>query len=168
MQVFHNDLILSATNLWNFNCRHRRALEIAEAQGKRKGPKRVDPPLEILFERGLEHEKAYVESLRTEGRDIVGLSDIKDADAAVARTLEAIRSGADVIVQAALRDGCWCGRPDAMLRVKMSSGLRTCTKSPIRSSLGRRVQEQSCSLDSIPRWLASHRAGVRNLFMSLL
>lgn len=112
MQVSGTELALSATDLSNFlSCRHRTALEIAEADGKRHRPKFDDPLLEILFKRGLEHEKAYVASLQTDGRQIVDLADVKNRDAAIARTLDAMRSGVDVIIQAALRDGRWYGRP---------------------------------------------------------
>ena len=72
-------LVLSATDLSNFlSCRHRTALEMAEAHGKRRRPKWDDPLLEILFKRGLEHEKAYVESLQAAGRRSVDLSDVKE------------------------------------------------------------------------------------------
>ena len=41
----------------------------------------------------------------------------------LARTLDLMRGGADVIVQAALGDGRWYGRPDVMRRVDRASGL---------------------------------------------
>ncbi|MGH8533002.1 MAG: hypothetical protein ACREV1_09850, partial [Gammaproteobacteria bacterium] len=84
-----------------------------------------DPLLDILFQRGLAHEKAYVDSLQADGQSIVNLADVKDRDAAVARTRDAMRSGADVIVQAALRDGRWYGRPDVMRRIEKPSSLDT-------------------------------------------
>ncbi len=124
MRLAGGDLILSATDLSNFlSCRYRTALEMAEAHGKQQRPRWNDPLLEILFQRGLEHERAYVESLRAGGRDVVDLADVKDLDAAVAQTLDTMRSGAGVIVQAALCDGRWYGRPDVMRRVEKPSGL---------------------------------------------
>src|SRR5437764_1838571 len=118
------ELVLSATDLSNFlSCRHLTALEMAAALGKRRRPHWDDPLLEILFARGLAHEKAYVTSLQAEGRQIVTLADMKERDAAVAQTLDAMRSGADVIVQGALRDGRWYGRPDVLQRVPKASGL---------------------------------------------
>ena len=119
-----NEIESSATDLSNFlSCRHRTALEMAEARGRRRRPKWDDPLLEILFKRGLEHEKAYVESLRSDGGKIISLGDLKERDAAVAQTLDSMRSGADVIVQAALRDSRWYGRPDVMRRVERPSDL---------------------------------------------
>jgi predicted RecB family nuclease len=116
-------LILSATDLSNFlSCRHRTALEMGEARGKHPLPWWDDPLRDILFQRGLEHEKAYVESLRAAGRDVVQLADLDSAEA-IARTLDLMRSGADVIVQAALGDGRWHGRPDVLRRVERPSAL---------------------------------------------
>jgi predicted RecB family nuclease len=117
-------LVLSATDLSNFlSCRHRTALEMAAARGTRRKPKWDDPLLDLLFKRGLEHEKAYVESLQADGRQIVSVAELKDPDAGVGQTLAAMRAGADVIVQAALREGCWYGRPDVMQRVEVPSEL---------------------------------------------
>ena len=74
MRAIGNALILSATDLSNFlSCRHRTALEMGEAQGKHKRPKWDDPLLEILFKRGLEHEKKYVQFLESAGRRIVDI-----------------------------------------------------------------------------------------------
>jgi uncharacterized protein len=112
-------LSLSATDLSNsLACRHLTGLDMSVALEGRKRPFRNDPLGDILAERGLAHEKAYVEHLKAEGRNVVDLSAIKDPEAATAATLEAMRAGQDVIVQAALLadDGRWYGRPDVLLR----------------------------------------------------
>jgi hypothetical protein len=111
-----SDQIVSATDLSNFlNCRHRTALELGEARGKRSRPYFYDPVLEALFARGLEHERRYVASLEAAGRRIVNLAEFRERTEAVGRTLDAIRSGVDVIVQGALEDANWSGRPDVLL-----------------------------------------------------
>jgi uncharacterized protein len=108
MRVIGTDLVLSATDLSNFlSCRHRTALEMAEAYGKRKRPYFHDPLVEILQQRGDDHEKAYVDLLRSGGRDVVDLNGITGREEAIRRTLEAMRAGAHVIVQGALADGRW-------------------------------------------------------------
>jgi hypothetical protein len=44
-------------------------LELAVVQGKREPPTWVDPVLKVLRERGLEHERGYVERLRAHSGD---------------------------------------------------------------------------------------------------
>ena len=124
MRVLPNELSLSATDLSNFlSCRHLTALNMAEAYGTRKRPMWEDPLFELLIKRGLEHEAKYVESLRTDGRRIVDLSDVKDREALLKQTLDAMRAGADVIVQGALCDGRWFGKPDVIQRLEKPSSL---------------------------------------------
>jgi len=124
MRVLGNELSLSATDLSNFlSCRHLTALDIAAAYSTRKRPIWEDPLLELLFKRGLEHEMRYVQSLRTDGRRIVDLSDVKDREALLKQTLDAMRAGADVIVQGGLSDGRWFGKPDVMQRLEKPSSL---------------------------------------------
>jgi predicted RecB family nuclease len=124
MRLSGSDLVLSATDLSNFlSCRHRTALEMAEVHGRLRRPRWDDPLLEILFKRGLEHEKAYVESLRAAGRDVVNLADLREPGPAIARTLDLMHAGTDVIVQAALGGARWYGRPDVMQRVDKPSAL---------------------------------------------
>ena len=134
-------LTLSATDLSNFlSCRHRTALEMAEALGKRRRPHWEDPLLEILFKRGLEHERAYVQSLQVDGLKIVDLADVKDRAAAIAQTLDAMVSGADAVVQGALGDGHWYGRPDVMRRVATPSRFGAWSYETVDTKLARETR----------------------------
>src|SRR5688500_9302908 len=126
MKLNGPNLELSATDLSNFlGCRHRAGLDLAVAYGGRKKPYvAADPLLELLWARGVEHEAAYVESLRASGRSITDLREYdQDRDEHVMKTLEAMRAGADVIVQGALRDGRWFGKPDVLRRTSKPSAF---------------------------------------------
>ena len=124
MHLLKHDLVLSATDLSNFlGCRHRTGLDLAVAYGKRERHYQDDPLLELLWQRGLEHEKRFVESLRGEGRTVVDLGSLDDPVERVAATLEEMVKGTDVIVQGALSDDRWFGKPDVMRRVARSSAL---------------------------------------------
>jgi predicted RecB family nuclease len=112
---------LSASDLSQFlNCRHLTALNLAVALGRRTPPSWVDPVLAILQQRGLDHERSYVDQLRADGLAITDLSETEGSDAVVS-TASAMRSGVDVIVQAALRNDRWFGRPDILRRVEKPS-----------------------------------------------
>ncbi|MEO7456542.1 MAG: TM0106 family RecB-like putative nuclease, partial [Gemmatimonadaceae bacterium] len=122
----HRDgtLTLSATDLANFlACRHRTAMEMEFATGLREKPKYDDPLLELLFQRGDDHEKAYVASIVASGRSVVDLSHIGAREQLLTATLAAMRRGVDVIVQGALANGQWYGKPDLLQRVPHPSAL---------------------------------------------
>ena len=112
-------LILSATDVSNsLACRQLTGLDMSVALGARKRPFRPDPLRDLLIARGLAHEKEYVDWLKGLGRDVLDLHVIKDPEEAASATLDAMRAGQDVIVQAALRDGRWFGLPDVLLKTR--------------------------------------------------
>ncbi len=114
---------LSASDLSQFlGCRHRTALDLAVAHGQREAPTWVDPVMLVLQQRGLDHERGYADALRAEGLVVIDLSE-HGGDDAVARTLDAMRTGTDVILQPVLRNGRWFGRPDVLRRVETPSGF---------------------------------------------
>src|SRR5689334_716140 len=116
------DLVLSATDLANFlGCRHKTALDMSVAYGKRDRPHVDDLLLDALRQRGKEHERRFVDTLRANGGSIVDLSSIDDTIEQIAETHEAMTKGVEVIVQGALDDGHWFGRPDVMCRVPKAS-----------------------------------------------
>lgn len=126
MRFSTGELVLSATDLTQFLCcPYGSALDMAVALKERTKPHWHDPLLEILIERGRAHEKAYVETLRAPGKTVVDLTDTRDPEEAVRRTLEAMRGGADVVSQGALRVGSWYGRPDVLEKVATSSAFGT-------------------------------------------
>ena len=115
-------LVVSATDLVGFlECDHLVTLELERARDERERPFRNDPQLDLLRQRGFDHERRYIERLRAEGRTVTELEhgpletpdDLRTAEAA---TLEAMRAGHDVIFQATFFDGRWRGHPDFLLR----------------------------------------------------
>jgi len=122
MHLRNGQLFVSPTDLAYFlSCRHRTALELSVAHGVRARPQWDDPLLEALFAMGLAHEREYVGALRERSRTVVDLSEVKDRNVAIDRTLAAMRDGADVVVQAALARGRWYGRPDILMKVDRPS-----------------------------------------------
>ena len=123
MRVIDSTLELSASDVSRFlGCRHRTGLDLAVALRQMTRPAWADPLLDILRERGLEHEKQYTEALRAKGLSVADLSG-DEGFQSVERTLEALRAGVPVIVQGSLRVGDWFGRPDVLRRVDAPSAL---------------------------------------------
>ena len=123
MRMSGTSIELSASDLSQFlGCRHLTALNLAVAQGLRAAPTWVDPVLMVLRQRGLDHERSYIDTLASEGLSVSNLSDCSD-DEAILRSADAMAAGLDAIVQPALRNGRWFGRPDVLRRVEMPSAI---------------------------------------------
>lgn len=134
-------LQLSATDLVDhLDCHHLTQLNLQVAHGARGKPELWDPSLEILWERGAAHERAYIQHLRESGREIVEIEGVGITPAFVEKTLEAMRGGADVIVQAALLDGIWSGRADVLLRVEAKSDLGDWSYEVVDTKLARQTR----------------------------
>lgn len=132
-------LDLSASDLSQFlGCVHRTALDLAVTHRLRVAPAWRDPAVEILQERGLEHERKYVDALRTRGA-VVDLSDRGGAEAE-AVTMALMAAGAPFVVQAALRDGAWFGRPDVLARVERPSVLGPWSYEVVDTKLARETR----------------------------
>src|SRR5580704_7645719 len=123
MRVSEGILDLSPTDLSGFlACRHKTALDMAAARGLREAPRWNDPAAAILQKRGQDHERRYAEELASRGLKIVSIEDYHGEEA-VRRTLEAMKTGADAILQGALREGGWFGRPDVLRKVSGPSAF---------------------------------------------
>ncbi len=122
VQILDEKLVLSATDLANhLGCSHLTQLARMAAEREIEMPRYKDDQLAVLEKRGLEHEAAYVDHLRSKGRTVVSLRDF-EGDAGK-RTVAAMREGSDVIVQAELADEGWRGRADFLMRVETASAL---------------------------------------------
>ncbi|MBV8227126.1 MAG: TM0106 family RecB-like putative nuclease, partial [Verrucomicrobia bacterium] len=119
MKLASGKIRLSATDLANhLGCRHLTSLDLAVALGTRDAPAWQSPDLQVLRERGMAHETAYLEHLKAQGAAIVDLQDVAIEEIAEAETIAAIKKGVDVIAQATLSDGRWFGRADVLRRVE--------------------------------------------------
>ncbi|WP_018158485.1 TM0106 family RecB-like putative nuclease [Thioalkalivibrio sp. ALE14] len=124
MQVNEGKITLSATDLVaHAACDHLTVLDWQQQTGQRAKPDYYDPLAEILRERGFRHESAFIQALTDHGLSVVPIDGVGITDEVVQTTREAMEAGAEVIVQAALRDGVWSGRADVLLRVDIPSAL---------------------------------------------
>ena len=139
MHLRGDKALFFATDLTNFiGCRHLTALERLAAHKLAKRPFFDDPMLEILRERGLEHERAYVRTLEASGKRVVEIN--KASPNAFDETLSAMRGGADVIVQARLEHGSWAGWADVLLRVHGASSYGTWQYEPVETKLAKETR----------------------------
>jgi predicted RecB family nuclease len=134
-------LVVSPTDLTNFiACRHLTQLDLAVALGELAPSALDDEALAVLRERGLAHERDYVEKLRAEGRSIVeiGSADLRQGER---DTVAAMRAGVDVIYQATFFDGVWRGHADFLeKRADRPSALGDWSYDVADTKLARRVK----------------------------
>jgi hypothetical protein len=115
---------LSASDLSNhLACRHLTVLDLDVATGGRSAPAWISPDAQILQERGIAHEEAYVEHLKSTGLVVVSFREFGNDEVLVAETFLAMQRGLDVIVQAAFGDKDWFGRVDVLRKVDRHSAL---------------------------------------------
>src|ERR1700722_3302601 len=156
MQQVGAKIRFSASDLvGHLDCHHLTALDAAVARGSLSKPKIWDPVLQTLVERGLAHEREYVETLRKSGVSVVEIAGGGINPSQVEQTLVAMRSGADVIVQGALLQGAWSGRADILRRVEVASDLGAWSYEVIdtklaRGARGATVLQLSLYADLIP------------------
>ena len=69
---------LTASNLADhLACKHLTGLDQRVRRGDLEAPHWQDPALELLKQRGIAHERAYVEHLRASGLEVDDLTDFK-------------------------------------------------------------------------------------------
>jgi len=128
MRLIDSELILSTSDLTKFvQCDHATFLDRATLHGTME-PLAHRPPsplAELISRKGEDHEQAFLQRLREAGKGIVAIEKRPwTADAlrrAESETIEAMRSGADYVYQAAFFDGRWAGYADLLERVDRPS-----------------------------------------------
>ena len=151
MQLIGGTPVFAATDLVGFlACEHLVGLELAAMAGLVDRPIRLDPEIDLIARRGLEHEARYLAGLESGGRRVTRI-DAGDHDAPAATrldglraaaeaTAEAIRRGDDVIYQATFFEHRWLGLADFLLRVEKPSALGEWSYEVVDTKLARHVK----------------------------
>ncbi|HEY2817100.1 MAG TPA: TM0106 family RecB-like putative nuclease [Casimicrobiaceae bacterium] len=133
-------IFLSPSDLNDYvECEHRTTLARQVALGEGERPHVADDGAKLLADKGTLHELDFLARMHDEGRNVVEISmdERWDFDAAAARTVEAMRAGADVISQATFVDDQWRGRADFLLRAPQNSKLGPWSYEPLDAKLAR-------------------------------
>src|ERR1700682_5262926 len=113
MQILAVRLLLSATDLVNFlGCRHATYLDLRDLTDPVELPEREAATV-LIFEKGIEHEKRHLATLRARGLSVVEVpGEGFDIAERTAFTREVMQGGTEVIYQAALVVPRWLGYAD--------------------------------------------------------
>lgn len=142
MNKVGTNIILSAQDLvGHLNCRHRTFQDLALANGQIAKPKIWnDPQLQLLRERGAIHEKNYIDQLKVPASEIVKIEGVDVTEESTKQTIEAMRSGKQIIVQGAFYHNGWCGRIDVLQRINTPSALGDWSYEVIDTKLSRETK----------------------------
>ena len=161
MEYVDGNVRLSAGDLVNhLACRHLTVLNSEVASGVRGASTDWDPTVALMRERGLAHERNYLQHLEDIGYRLTQIEGVGVNTAAVSATVEAMRNGADVIVQAALTGDRWAGRIDALLRVQNPSTLGDWSYEAVDTKLSRETKSSTILQLSLYSELVSGVQGV--------
>ena len=141
MDKVEETIRLSASDLVNhLACTHLTELNHEVAADLRTAPGDWDPTLELLRERGLVHEQAYIRQLKDAGAQVTYIDGAGLDAVTVAATLKAMQAGEEIIVQGALVEGRWGGRMDILRRVEAPSSLGGWSYEVIDTKLARETK----------------------------
>ena len=94
MQRVDGTLTFSPSDLQEFvDCEHLTRLQVRVSDGELTAPNRDDEELKLLRRKGIDHERAWLERLRSEGKSIVEIPERNDWTSAAEATEAAMRSG---------------------------------------------------------------------------
>lgn len=137
MRILDGQILYSATDLVRFaDCRHHIALDLIDL----KTPlTRTENSAEaaLLAAKGDAHERAYLQHLHDERGNVVEIPREQSLSRNVAATLSAMRQGAEVIYQAAVRDGDFAGHVDFLVRCDRPSKLGNYSYEVVDTKLAR-------------------------------
>jgi predicted RecB family nuclease len=163
MKLHLDKPLYSATDLLNFlSCTHATVLDIEVMGGSLAASNgREDEYLAILSEKGLQHERRYLEKLRAQGKSVVEIEKTDDTEAMVEQTRQAMRDGADVIFQGALTAPGWHGYSDFLLKVDTPSDLGAWSYEVADTKLARSAKPKHVVQLCVYSEMISREQGVR-------
>jgi predicted RecB family nuclease len=141
MQILAGSLLLSARDLINFlGCRHATYLDLRHLTDPVEILER-DAATVLIFQKGREHEKRHLASLKARGFTVVEVAgEGFDVPERTGLTREMMRAGPDVIYQAALVVPPWLGYADFLERVEEASNLGRWSYEAVDTKLSRTVK----------------------------
>jgi len=123
MRDIDGSLLFSASDLTRFmGCNHSTVLDLQHIRGVGPKPAAATEDAELLQKQGDVHEATHLQALKAGGKRVMEIKR-SDLSAGVGATLEALRSGVEVIYQGAFLSGQWGGWSDFLQRVDKPSAL---------------------------------------------
>lgn len=122
-QVEKDKLLFSPSDLITFlGCHHATYLDLKWLSGEIK-PAEDSTSNKLLQDKGYEHEKNYLQSLKDNAKVIFEISKDQPSEVRTRQTTDALQSGSEIIYQARLTDYPWYGDADFLIKTDTPSKL---------------------------------------------
>lgn len=123
MQIYGDTKLFSPSDLINYlGCPHATFLDLKNLENPVTFPP-DDDHMQLLQEKGLEHEQAYLDQLKAKGKTVVEITGEKDIAEKAELTRKALAQGSEVVFQGAFLEGNWQGYSDFLVKVDKPSLL---------------------------------------------
>lgn len=123
MQIYGDTKLFSPSDLINYlGCPHATFLDLKNLDHPVTFPP-DDDHMQLLQEKGLEHEQAYLDQLRAKGKTVIDITGEEDIAEKAELTRKALAQGPDVVFQGAFLEGNWQGYSDFLVKVDKPSLL---------------------------------------------
>jgi predicted RecB family nuclease len=125
MQVIKGERFYSASDICGFlECQHLTATDLINLVSLLQKAEESEDN-QLIQAKGLEHEAAYLESLKRKYAVVTDISagGARSLSERVQATALAMEQGADIVFQATLQDGCYIGHADFLRKVSSPSRL---------------------------------------------
>jgi predicted RecB family nuclease len=141
MRSYLASALFSASDLVNFTgCLHCTFLDLRDLLNDEKLKGTSDSQAELLQQKGVEHEQAFLSSLMDSGFRIAEVPTNLTLEERVILTRQAMSEGSDVIYQGALLGPPWHGYSDFLRRVETPSLLGAYSYEVIDTKLSRHAR----------------------------
>lgn len=168
MRGLDGSVLYAASDLMGFlGCRHSIFLDLVDLQTPLEKAE-DNAQMQLIQERGLEHEREYLKSLCDDGLSIIEIAEDDGLQDRVAQTLVAMQQGVDVIYQAALWQAPWHGFADFLHRVETPSALGDFSYEAMDTKLSRRPEPRHVLQLCVYSDLLETAQGARPHSMSLV
>jgi uncharacterized protein len=124
LQKYEGEILFSASDIVNFlECEHLTSLDLIDLETPLPRTE-DDDESRLIKAKGISHEAEFVEVLKSRHDSFIDITQkCSDLREMVRETLDAMRSGIEIIYQASLKDGNFVGHADFLRRVPLPSKL---------------------------------------------
>jgi predicted RecB family nuclease len=168
MRKLAGETLFAASDLNGFlGCRHSTFLDLKDLE-KRLPRAKDDAQAKLIQEKGHEHEREFLASLKKSGLNVVEVSEEGNLSGRVALTADIMRDGPDIIYQATLHNGIWHGFADFLKRVDRPSQLGSFSYEAVDTKLSKHPKPSHVMQLCVYSELLQQVQGVRPHDMSLV